>query len=147
MGGKGGGGGGVTPQQMGMVFDADAMGGRGGWEDQATYDAAHPKAADPAPVAAPAAEAPAAAAPEAAAPAADPAPVADNGPPKNDTLTPTIPGGSDTVADPASPFGAGSGTVLGGAVKNPPKYWTADTGRFKGSRSGGTGGSLTTTQT
>ena len=148
MGGKDGGGGGVSPAQMGYVVNP-AAGSDPTQSYWITQDEYNTKYNAPAPAAAAAPEAPAAAAPEAAAPAAEEAPVVDNSPPKNDSLTPTIPGGSDNVGDPASPFGAGSGTVLGGAVKNPPSYWTGSASKFKsgGSRGGGTGGSLTTTQT
>ena len=154
MGGKGGGGGGggsgMTAEQMGYVLDPTAFGPEGGaasagYVTQADYDKKYPKAAAPAAAATPAAAA-------AAAPAAAPAAVAltgDPGPPKNDTLAPSVPGGTD-VADPAAPGGAGSGVnstgdTLGGSVLNPPKYWTGNTSKFKsGSASQG---KMTTTQT
>lgn len=123
MGGKGGGGG-ITPQQMGMVYDPDAMGpGMPGYESQADYDAAHPKAADPAPAAA----APAAAATPAAATDDKKAATTDDaGPP----AAPADPGTAATaggaIAQPSAadnPAAATSGGTLSSAVLNPPAYW------------------------
>ena len=92
--------------------------------------------ADPAPAAAPAA----APAPEAPAPAA-PAPEA--------------PAPAEPVAAPANPISSGgaidapagtTGDTLGGAIKNPPSYWTGNINNFKGGSSSKKD-SMTTTQT
>jgi hypothetical protein len=155
MGGKGGGGGGgssnwqaiyaTDPKTGGAMRDASGnLMTHAAYAQQQSDEAAALAAANkPAP-------APAAAA---AAPAPEPAaPVVDTSPPKNDTLAPSIGGGSDVIADPAAPGGAGSGidnagSTLGGAVLKPPKYWTGNIDKYKpGSTSKG-GGSMTTTQT
>jgi hypothetical protein len=164
MGGKGGDGGGggnpalqaqmqnqgvdlyryqVDPNYMNSVldnnmWDPDKYDNSGNLKNPPTAAAAPA----PAPVAAPAAV-------EAPAPAA---PVGDPGPPKNDTLAPSVSGGSVDAADPAAPGGAGSGvntdtagSTLGGSILNPPKYWTGNASKFKsGSASKG---KMTTTQT
>ena len=150
MGGKGGGGGDITQadylpggqyhsvmQQMHPELTSDPT--------SPFYDAPPPAAAAaPAPAPAPAAAPAAVEAPAPAAPAGDP------GPAKNDTLAPSIPGGGTDAADPAAPGGAGSGvttagSTLGGAILNPPKYWTGNANKFKsGSASQG---KMTTTQT
>jgi len=156
MGGKGGGGGGGAQslEAQGYVLDPSKFGpadnpASAGYVTQADYDAKYPKAETPA-AAAPAA-APAAAEPE---PAAAPAAVAltgDPGPPKNDTLAPSIGGGATETADPAAPGGTGSavtaGDTLGGSVLNPPKYWTGNASNRTGPTSRTGHGSMTTTQT
>ena len=152
MGGKGGGGGGDTMSNAGYVFDPSAgsqqLGGgwSGQWVTQDQYNANHPA---PAAAPAPTQQAAAPAADQAPAPVADApaAPAADNSPARNDTLTPSIGGGGDVIADPAAPSGAGSGTVLGGAVKNPPKYWTGNISNFKSGSASKGSGSMKTTQT
>jgi hypothetical protein len=150
MGGKGGGGA-ADPASYGYVLDPnyttpDGVAVPGGaLVPQAQYDAKYPKQA----AAAPAQQAAAPAADQAPAPVADApaAPAADNSPARNDTLTPSIGGGGDVIADPAAPSGAGSGTVLGGAVKNPPKYWTGNISNFKSGSASKGSGSMQTTQT
>ena len=155
MGGKGGGGGGgssnwqtiyaTDPKTGGAMRDASGnLMTHAAYAQQQSDEAAALAAANkPAPAAAAAAPAPE---PEAA------APVVDTSPPKNDTLAPSIGGGSDVIADPAAPGGAGSsidtGGVLGGAVLKPPSYWTGNINKYKpGSSTSKGGGSMTTTQT